>query len=66
MTYRKSDGPFGMLPKKTAMDLEREGGETLFTIWKPEDDGWTLSSSEWAPSEPRPMKEPSVARESDR
>ena len=26
MTYRKSDGPFGMLPKKTAMDLEWAGG----------------------------------------
>ncbi len=26
MTYRKSDGPFGMLPKKTAMDLESGGG----------------------------------------
>ncbi len=26
MTYRKSDGPFGMLPKKTAMDLESSGG----------------------------------------
>ena len=22
MTYRKSDGPFGLLPKKTAMDHE--------------------------------------------
>ncbi len=26
MTYRKSDGPFGMLPKKTAMDLESSSG----------------------------------------
>ena len=26
MTYRKSDGPFGMLPKKTAMDLESASG----------------------------------------
>ncbi len=30
MTYRKSDGPFGLLPKKTAMDLEW-GGE-LYTV----------------------------------
>ncbi len=27
MTYRKSDGPFGLLPKKTAMDLEWIGGQ---------------------------------------
>lgn len=30
MTYRKSDGPFGMLPKKTAMDLESASG--LYTV----------------------------------
>ncbi len=26
MTYRKSDGPFGLLPKKAAMDLEWASG----------------------------------------
>lgn len=66
MTYRKSDGPFGMLPKKTAMDLERAGGESLFTIWRPEDDGWRLTSSEWAPAEPRPRKVPPAERDRDR
>ncbi len=30
MTYRKSDEPFGLLPKKSPMDLER-GGE-LFSV----------------------------------
>ena len=26
MTYRKSDGPFGMLPKRTSMEFESASG----------------------------------------
>ena len=30
MTYRKSDGPFGMLPKRTSMEFESASG--LFVL----------------------------------
>ncbi len=38
MTYRKSDGAFGLLPKKTAMDLEWPAGSRLSALQGKETD----------------------------
>ncbi len=38
MTYRKSDGPFGLLRKKTAMDLEWANSRPATAPWGRETD----------------------------
>ncbi len=53
MTYRKSDGPFGMLRKKTAMDLEWEGAGHPPMPWRREIGVSGPRAPEGVPSDPR-------------
>ncbi len=64
MTYRKSDGPFGLLPKKTAMDLEW-GGELFAVPAQREIDLRGHRGPEVEPPASRPAEGQSGARDSE-